>query len=78
MIEIKSNKGKCSVQIAGKSTDVLNDTLVGMRSFFVSLAMNIDEDDVFEMYRTFLNAFNDDAPLGWNVIMDDARERREE
>lgn len=78
MVELKSNKGHVTVKIAGKNSTVLVEMLMAIRAFFVSMAENLDEDDAFEIYKTFVEALNDGAPLDWKTILEEAREGRED
>lgn len=78
MVELKSNKGNVAVKIAGKNSTVMAEILMAIRSFFVSMAASLDEDDAFEMYAAFVEALNDGAPLDWKTILEEARERRDD
>lgn len=78
MVELKSNKGHTTVHIVGKNSAVMAELLMAIRTFFVSMAEGLDEDDAFGLYAAFVEALNDGAPLDWKTIMEEARERRDE
>lgn len=77
MVAIYSNKGDCGASCSGSLKEITFDVLLGFRIFFIELAKNGDEDAAFTVYRLFVEALNDGAPLDWKTILEEARERRD-
>lgn len=68
MIDIKSNGGHVEMDMHGTMKQVLADLVFGVRAVFEGVAVDKGNEIGYVFFSSFLEAFNEGAPLDWDEI----------